>query len=125
VLTPGYDSHRASWRTPCENALVVFDEIPPRRAPRSERFYIFYFAILFAFFPFFSALMWWVRWPHSLLFSDKVYLVGLALISLPSGLFLLKAKSVTPSDNQERVRGLYWAWLLVWVVLKVLEIRPR
>jgi hypothetical protein len=69
--------------------------------------------------------MWWFRWPHPLLFSDKIFLGGLALISLPSGLFLLKAKSATPSDNQERVRGLYWAWLLVWLALKILTVRPR
>jgi len=31
----------------------VFDEIPPRPAPQSQRFYVFYFAVIFAFFPVF------------------------------------------------------------------------
>ena len=81
---------------------------------------MFYFALLFAFLPIFSALMWWFRGPHSLSFGDKVFLGGFALISLPSGVFLLTAKSASPSDNQERLRGLFWASFLVQLVLRIL-----
>jgi hypothetical protein len=103
----------------------MFDEIPPRPAPQSQRFYMFYFAGFFALFPIVSSLLWWLRWPHPLSFSDKIFLGAFALISLPSGVLLLIAKSATPTDNQERLRGLHWVMVLVWVVLKIVEIRPR
>jgi len=83
------------------------------------------FAAIFAFLPVFATLLWWFRWPHPLLLSDKIFLGGFALISLTSGVLLLTAKSATPTDNQERLRGLHWVMVLVWVVLKILEIRPR
>ena len=103
----------------------MFDEIPPRPAPRSQRFYIVSFAVFFAFLPVFATLMWWFRWPHPLSFSDKIFLGCFALISLPSGVLLLIAKSATPTDNQERLSGLKWVMVLVWVVLKILQVRPR
>jgi len=84
---------------------------------------MFYFAVFLAFFPVFSTLTWWFRWPHPLSFGDKVFLGGFALISLPSGVYLLRAKSATPSDNQERLRGLVWAMWLVQLVLRILEVR--
>ena len=86
---------------------------------------MFYFAVFFALFPVFSIITCWFRWPHPLLLSDKISMGGFALISLPSGLLLLTAKSATPTDNQERLRGLHWVMVLVWVVLKILQVRPR
>jgi Mn2+/Fe2+ NRAMP family transporter len=83
------------------------------------------FAACFALFPVFSIILWWFRWPHPLSLSDKIFLGGFALISLPSGVLLVTAKSATPTDNQERLRGLDWVMVLVWVVLKILQIRPR
>jgi len=102
----------------------VFDEIPPRSAPRSQRFYIFWFAVFFALFPVFAILLWWFR-PHTLSLTDEIFLGGFALVSLFSGVLLLTAKSVTTTDNQERLRGLRWVMVLVWIFLKILEIRPR
>jgi len=109
----------------CKNALVVFEEIPPRPAPQSQRFYRFYFAVILAFFPVFTAILWWLRWPHSVSLGDKIFLGGFSLISLPAGVFLVKAKSVSPSDNQERLRGLVLASWLILLVLRILEVRPR
>ena len=113
-------SYRVRGRMTCKNALVVFEEIPPRPAPQSQRFYIFYFAVILAAFPVFSTTMWWVRWPHPLSLGDQIFLGGTALISLPSGMFLVAAKSATPSDNQERLRGLVQASFLVQLVLRIL-----
>ena len=107
----------------CKNALDMFEEIPSRPAPQSQRFYIFYFAVFLAVFPVLSTIMWWVRWPHPLSLGDKIFLGGFALISLPSGVFLLTAKSATPIDNQERLRGLVWASWLVPLILRILELR--
>jgi hypothetical protein len=75
---------------------------------------------MLAVFPVFSTIMWWFRWPHPLSLDDKIFLGVCALISLPSGVFLLTAKSATPSDNQERLRGLFWAFMLVQLVLDIL-----
>jgi len=69
--------------------------------------------------------MWWFCWPHPLLFYDKIFLAGFAVISLSSGVLLLTAKSATPTDNQERLRDLHWLMVLVWVVLKIFQLRPR
>jgi hypothetical protein len=81
---------------------------------------MFYFGAMLALFPVFSTIMWWVRWPGPLSLGDKIVFGGFALISLPSGVFLLTAKSSTPSDNQERLRGLVWASMLVQLVLRIL-----
>jgi heme/copper-type cytochrome/quinol oxidase subunit 3 len=107
----------------CENALVVFDEIPPRRAPLSQRFYMFNFAGFFALYAVFPTIMWWFRWPHPLSLNDKIALGSIAPILLLSGAFLLTAKSATPRDNQERFRGLVWASMLVQLFLRILEVR--
>ena len=84
---------------------------------------MFYFGALFAFLPVLLTFMWWFRWPHPLSFGDKIVLVGFALISLPSGMFLLTAKSTTPSDNQERLKSLFWALFLVQIALQILSVR--
>ena len=119
----GYDSDRARRRMTCKNAPVVFEEIPPRPAPKSQRFYMFYFAAILAVFPVVSAIMWWVRWPHPLSFGDKILLGGVAVTALPACVFLLTAQSTTPSDNQERLRGLVWAMWLVQLAFRILEVR--
>ena len=124
MLKPGYDSHRASWRTTCENALVVFEELPPRRAPRSQRFYICNFAVIFAFFPVSFAIIW-PLWPHPLSHEDKFILGGFALVSLLSGVFLLNAKSVTPRDKQERLWVLVSATMFVPLILDVFSLVLR
>jgi hypothetical protein len=103
----------------------VFDEIPARPAPQSQRFYMFYFAVFFALFPVSSTIMWWFRWPYPLSLGDKIVLGSIALTSLPSGVLLLTAKSATPRDNQERLRNLTWASMLIQLVLQILEVRPR
>jgi hypothetical protein len=104
----------------CQNAQIVFEEIPPRPAPQSQRFYIFYFAVILAAFPVFATTMSWVRWPHPLSLGDKIFLGGVALISLPSGMFLLTAKAANPSDNQDRLRGLVRTSVVVQLVLRIL-----
>jgi hypothetical protein len=96
----------------------VFDEIPPRRAPRSQRFYIFNFVFIFAFFPVLFAITWPLWW-HRLSIEDKFVLGGFALISLLSGVFLLNAKSVSPRDNQDRLWGLFVATIWVPLILDV------
>jgi hypothetical protein len=75
------------------NARVVFEEIPPRRAPRSQQFYISNFAFFFAFSPVLLAITR-PLWPHPLSLQDKFVLGGFAFISLLSGVFLLNARSV-------------------------------
>ena len=108
----------------CKNASVVFEELPPRRAPRSQRFYIFNFAFFFVFFPVLFAITW-PLWPHPLSLDDEFVLGGLGLISLLSAVFLLKAKSVTPRDNQERLWGLFVATMWVPLVLDVFSLVLR
>ena len=108
---------QAGART-CKNALVVFDEIPPRKAPRSQRFYIFNFAFVSAFFPVLFAITW-PLWRHPLSHEDRFVLGGFAFVSLLSGAFLLNAKSVTPRDNQERLWYLLSATILVPRILAV------
>jgi hypothetical protein len=112
VVRPGYDIYRAGWCTTCKNALVVFEEIPPRRAPRSQRFYIFNFAFVSALFPVLLAITW-PLWPHPLSHEGRLVLGGFAFFSLLSGTLLLNAKSVTPRDNQERLWYLLSAAILV------------
>lgn len=114
-LKAGYASHRAGWRTACEN-VVVFEEIPPRRAPRTQRFYIYNFAFFFAFSPVLLAITWSL-WPHPLSLEDKFVFGGFGFISLLSGVFLLNAKSVAPRDNQERLWYLISATMLVPIIL--------
>ena len=104
----------------CKNALVVFDEIPPRRAPRSQRFYIFNFAGFFAVDAVFSMIIWWFRWPHPLSLSDKIAIRSFALCSLISGVFLLTAKSA-PRTNQERLWVLFNTGMIVPMILEVLS----
>lgn len=112
MVRPGYDIYRAGWCTTCKNALVVFEEVPPRRAPRSQRFYIFNFAFVSALFPVLLAITW-PLWPHPLSHEGRLVLGGFAFFSLLSGTLLLNAKSVTPRDNQERLWYLLSAAILV------------
>jgi hypothetical protein len=105
----------------CKNALVVFDEIPPRQAPRSQRFYIFNFAAFFAVDAVFSMIIWWFRWPHPLSLSDKIAIGSFALYSLISGVFLLTAKSAAPRTNQGRLWVLFNTGMIVPMILEVLS----
>lgn len=102
----------------------MFDEIPPRRAPRSQRFYTFNFAFISAFSPVLFAITW-PLWRHPLSFEDKFVLGGFALISLLSGVFLLNAKSVTPMDNQDRLRGLFAATIWTPLIMEVFSLALR
>jgi hypothetical protein len=82
---------------------------------------MFTFAGFFALY-FFSTMLWFL-WSDPLSLRDKIVLGSFALTALLSGGLLLTAKSVTPSDNQDRFKGLFWASLLVQVFLRILEVR--
>jgi hypothetical protein len=102
----------------------VFDEIPPRKAPRSQRFYIVSFAFFSVFSPALIAVTWsW--WPHPLRHEDMFVLGGFAFGSLLSVAFLLNAKSVTPRDNQERLWYLLLATYLAPRIMAVLSLALR
>lgn len=102
----------------------MFEELPPRQAPRSQRFYTFNFAFCFAFWPVLLAIVWPLL-PHPLSLEDMFVLGSFAFNSLLSGVFLLKAKSVTPRDNQERLWYLISASMLVPFILHVLSLALR
>jgi hypothetical protein len=102
----------------------VFDEIPPRRPPRSQRFYISNFEFFFAFSPVLLAITW-PLWPHPLSLEDKFVLGSFAFISLLSGVFLLNAKSVTLRDNQERLWYLFSATMFIPLICDVFSLLLR
>lgn len=103
----------------CKNALVVFDEIPPRRKPLSQVQYTFYFGVYFVLF---LALSAWFRRsgnpPSVIREIDSVFSVLGLLIS---GVFLLTAKSATPETNQARHRVFFIAMMPVLIILDVLR----
>jgi hypothetical protein len=99
----------------------VFEEIPSRAEPSSQRRAIKFFAVIFASFLAGSVIAWF-RWSgHPLSISRKIasgeFVFGLVI----SGVFLLTAKSVTPEGNQKRLWGLLWALMLVQLIHDVLQ----
>ena len=121
MITLGYDSYRANGRTTCKNTLVVFEEIPPRQPPRSQRFYIFNFAVFFAFFLVGSAIAWfcWSGNPVSVI--RKIDSAILVLCSLISGVFLLTAKTAHPRTNQERFWVMFNTGTIIPIILGLLS----
>jgi len=108
-------------RTTCKNALVVFEEIPPRQAPRSQRFYIFNFAVYFALFLIGSAIAWFCWSGNPLSVFRKIDSGIFVLCSLVSGVFLLTARSAHPRTNQERFWALFNTGMVVPIILGVLS----
>jgi hypothetical protein len=106
----------------CKNALVVFDEIPTRRAPRSQQFYMFHFAAYVVLFLVGSAIAWlcWSGNPQSVI--RKIESGSFVLGSLISGVFLLTAQSATPVTNQERFWVLFNTMMIAPMILGVLDV---
>jgi hypothetical protein len=67
-------------------ALVVFEEIPPRRASRSQRFYMFNFAVYFALCLVGSAIAWFCWSGNPLSVIRKIDSGSFVLCSLISSL---------------------------------------
>jgi len=122
-MPPDYDGHRANWMGACQNALVVFDEIPSRResSALSLAGYTFFFAVIFGSLAVASAIMWFRFSGHPPSVWRKLALADYAVSSLTSGVFLLTARSATPRGNHKRLFGLLAAMTLVQLILDVLR----
>jgi hypothetical protein len=106
----------------CKNALVVFDEISPRRAPLSQQFYMFYFAAYVALFLVGSAIAWFCWSGNPLSVIRKIESGSFVLGSLISGVFLSTAKSAHPRTNQDRFWFLFNTMMIAPVILGVLDL---
>ena len=99
----------------------MFEGIPPRRALRSQRFYMFYFALYFALFLVGSVIAWFCWSGNPLSVIRKIDSASLVLCSLISGGFLLTAKSAPLRTNQDRFWVLFNTGMIVPMILGVLS----
>ena len=98
----------------------MFEEIPSRPAPPSQRTAIIGFAAIFVFF-FVGSAVAWFRWSRPLSVVRKVTAAEFGIGLVVAGVCLLTARRVAPEDNQRRLRDLLWAILLLQIVIDVLR----
>jgi hypothetical protein len=96
----------------------MFNEIPPRPAPPSQRLTIVGFSIFFA--SFLGGLVLdWFLWSGPMSLTRKIITAEYVVGGVLSAVFLLTAKSVTPENNQKRMWALLIAMFLVQAFIDV------
>jgi hypothetical protein len=98
----------------------MFEEIPFRPAPPSQRTAIVSFGIYFAIFLTASAIAWF-RWSSPLSLSRKIAVAEFIMGGVLSGIFLVTAKSASPEANQKRMWALFFAIWLPQLIIDVLQ----
>jgi hypothetical protein len=99
----------------------MFEEIPTRPAPPTQKTARRAFAISFASFLIASVFAWF-RWAgHPLSLTREMATAEFILGSMLSGVFLLTAKSAAPEDNRKRLWVLFWALMTFQLLIDVLQ----